>query len=92
MEKHPELMVHSFEEGVHRVRTSGGSYALLIESPKNDYTNMREPCDTVILFICFSYAFHYLYCATIVIVNLKRTIFSLTVFLAADKSKSINFT
>lgn len=54
MEQHPEVMVHSYEEGVYRVRTSGGSYALLIESPKNDYTNMREPCDTVILFICFS--------------------------------------
>jgi len=24
-----------------------GKYALLIESPKNDYTNQRKPCDTM---------------------------------------------
>lgn len=24
-----------------------GKYALLIESPKNDYINEREPCDTM---------------------------------------------
>lgn len=47
MEKHPEVMVGSYEEGVHRVRTSNGNYALLIESPKNDYINEREPCDTM---------------------------------------------
>lgn len=47
MEKHPEVMVHSYEEGVHRVRSSNGNYALLIESLKNDYINEREPCDTM---------------------------------------------
>lgn len=47
MEKHPEVMVHTIEEGVHRVRSSNGNYALLIESPKNDYINEREPCDTM---------------------------------------------
>ncbi|XP_031640639.1 glutamate receptor 1-like [Contarinia nasturtii] len=47
MEKHPEVMVHSYDEGVHRVRNSNGNYALLIESPKNDYINEREPCDTI---------------------------------------------
>lgn len=47
MEKHPEVMVRSYEEGVHRVRSSNGNYALLIESPKNDYINQHEPCDTM---------------------------------------------
>lgn len=47
MEKHPEVMVNTIEEGVHRVRSSNGNYALLIESPKNDYINEREPCDTM---------------------------------------------
>lgn len=47
MEKHPEVMVRSYEEGIHRVRTSGGNYALLMESPKIDYVNEREPCDTM---------------------------------------------
>lgn len=47
MDKHPEVMVRSYEEGLHRVRTLGGNYALLIESPKNDYINDHEPCDTM---------------------------------------------
>lgn len=47
MEMHPELFVRSYEEGIQRVRVSNGNYALLIESPKNDYANEREPCDTM---------------------------------------------
>lgn len=47
MEKHPEAMVRSYQEGVHKVRSSSGNYALLIESMKNDYINEREPCDTI---------------------------------------------
>lgn len=47
MQAHPELFVRSYEEGIHRVRTSNGNYALLIESPKNDYSNEQEPCDTM---------------------------------------------
>jgi len=39
--------VRTYDEGIRRVRTSKGKYALLIESPKNDYTNEREPCDTM---------------------------------------------
>lgn len=39
--------VHSYEEGIRRVRQSKGKYALLIESPKNEYTNERQPCDTM---------------------------------------------
>lgn len=39
--------VHSYEEGIRKVRQSKGKYALLIESPKNEYTNERQPCDTM---------------------------------------------
>lgn len=39
--------MRSYEEGIARVRNAKGKYALLIESPKNDYTNEREPCDTM---------------------------------------------
>lgn len=41
------VFVRSYDEGIRRVRTSKGKYALLIESPKNDYINEREPCDTM---------------------------------------------
>lgn len=47
MNSHQEVFVRSYEEGIQRVRNSKGKYALLIESPKNDYTNEREPCDTM---------------------------------------------
>lgn len=47
MKSHPEVFVRSYEEGIARVRNAKGKYALLIESPKNDYTNEREPCDTM---------------------------------------------
>lgn len=47
MASRPENFVNSYEEGIQRVRNSKGKYALLIESPKNDYTNVRKPCDTV---------------------------------------------
>lgn len=47
MKSHPEVFVKTYEEGIARVRQSKGKYALLIESPKNDYTNERDPCDTM---------------------------------------------
>lgn len=47
MHSRQEVFVRSYEEGIQRVRNSKGKYALLIESPKNDYTNEREPCDTM---------------------------------------------
>lgn len=47
MSSHPENFVSTYEEGIQRVRNSKGKYALLIESPKNDYTNVRKPCDTM---------------------------------------------
>lgn len=47
MSSRPEVFVNSYEEGIQRVRNSKGKYALLIESPKNDYTNVRKPCDTM---------------------------------------------
>uniref|UniRef100_A0A182Q2E6 Ionotropic glutamate receptor C-terminal domain-containing protein n=1 Tax=Anopheles farauti TaxID=69004 RepID=A0A182Q2E6_9DIPT len=43
MNSHKHVFVKSYDEGIRRVRTSKGKYALLIESPKNDYTNEREP-------------------------------------------------
>lgn len=47
MNSRKHVFVHSYDEGIRRVRTSKGKYALLIESPKNEYTNEREPCDTM---------------------------------------------
>ena len=47
MSSRPENFVSTYEEGIQRVRNSKGKYALLIESPKNDYTNVRKPCDTM---------------------------------------------
>lgn len=42
-----DVFVKTYDEGIRKVRTSKGKYALLIESPKNDYINEREPCDTM---------------------------------------------
>jgi len=39
--------VLTYDEGIERVRNSKGKYALLVESPKNEYVNAREPCDTM---------------------------------------------
>ncbi|CAH0545662.1 unnamed protein product [Brassicogethes aeneus] len=47
MNSRKQVFVKSYDEGIRRVRQSKGKYALLIESPKNDYTNEREPCDTM---------------------------------------------
>lgn len=47
MNAHPHVFVPNYDDGIQRVRNSKGKYALLIESPKNDYTNEREPCDTM---------------------------------------------
>nr|XP_040224852.2 glutamate receptor 1-like isoform X1 [Anopheles coluzzii]XP_040224855.2 glutamate receptor 1-like isoform X1 [Anopheles coluzzii] len=47
MNSRKHLFVKTYDEGIRRVRTSKGKYALLIESPKNEYTNEREPCDTM---------------------------------------------
>nr|QHN69194.1 ionotropic receptor 13 [Sirex nitobei] len=47
MNSRRHVFVRSYDEGIRRVRTSKGKYALLIESPKNEYINEREPCDTM---------------------------------------------
>jgi len=47
MNSRKHVFVKSYEEGIRRVRTSKGKYALLIESPTNEYVNEREPCDTM---------------------------------------------
>lgn len=47
MNSRKHVFVRSYDEGIRRVRQSKGKYALLIESPKNDYINEREPCDTM---------------------------------------------
>lgn len=47
MNSRKHVFVHSYDEGIRRVRTSKGKYALLIESPKNEYISQREPCDTM---------------------------------------------
>ncbi|KAJ9577055.1 hypothetical protein L9F63_006375, partial [Diploptera punctata] len=47
MSSRKHVFVKTYDEGIKRVRQSKGKYALLIESPKNDYINEREPCDTM---------------------------------------------
>ncbi|XP_012264901.2 glutamate receptor 1 isoform X2 [Athalia rosae] len=47
MNSRKHVFVSTYDEGIRRVRTSKGKYALLIESPKNEYINEREPCDTM---------------------------------------------
>ncbi|KZC05526.1 Glutamate receptor 1 [Dufourea novaeangliae] len=47
MNSRKHVFVKTYDEGIRRVRTSKGKYALLIESPKNEYINEREPCDTM---------------------------------------------
>ncbi|XP_066590291.1 glutamate receptor 1-like isoform X2 [Prorops nasuta] len=47
MNSRKNVFVKTYDEGIRRVRTSKGKYALLIESPKNEYVNEREPCDTM---------------------------------------------
>ncbi|XP_076633776.1 glutamate receptor IB isoform X2 [Colletes latitarsis] len=47
MNSRSHVFVKTYDEGIRRVRTSKGKYALLIESPKNEYINEREPCDTM---------------------------------------------
>lgn len=47
MSANSQYSVLSYEEGIRRVRTSKGKYALLVESPKNEYVNARSPCDTM---------------------------------------------
>lgn len=47
MNSRKHVFVRTYDEGIRRVRMSKGKYALLIESPKNDYINEREPCDTM---------------------------------------------
>ncbi|XP_076686024.1 glutamate receptor IB isoform X3 [Andrena cerasifolii] len=47
MNSRKHVFVKTYDEGIRRVRASKGKYALLIESPKNEYINEREPCDTM---------------------------------------------
>lgn len=47
MNSRKDVFVQTYEEGIEKVRTSKGKYAFLLESPTNDYTNEREPCDTI---------------------------------------------
>jgi len=45
MNTQQDVFVGTTLEGIERVRQ--GKYAFLIESTTNDYTNQREPCDTM---------------------------------------------
>lgn len=47
MNSRPHNFVPTYEDGIQRVRQSKSKYALLIESPKNEYINERKPCDTM---------------------------------------------
>lgn len=43
----PSVFVKKNQEGIARVREKNGKYAYLVESTLNEYTNMRNPCDTM---------------------------------------------
>ncbi|KAJ8298372.1 hypothetical protein KUTeg_024903 [Tegillarca granosa] len=43
----PSVFVKKNTDGIAKVRKENGKYAYLIESTLNEYTNMREPCDTM---------------------------------------------
>ena len=43
----PSVFVRSNEEGVERVRKSGGKYAFLTSSETIDYHSTTYPCDTI---------------------------------------------
>ncbi len=45
----PSPYVSSNEEGIEKVRESGGDYAFLLESAMNEYTNQQPPCDTMMV-------------------------------------------
>ncbi|KAK9891998.1 hypothetical protein WA026_017479 [Henosepilachna vigintioctopunctata] len=47
MNSRSHVFVRSYDEGINRVRQSKGKYALLIESPKNEYINLQKPCNTM---------------------------------------------
>jgi len=47
MNANQQHLVPTYDEGIRRVRASKGKYALLVESPKNEYVNARPPCDTM---------------------------------------------
>ena len=47
MSSRPHVFVDSYQDGIEKVRNSGGKYAFLIESTKNEYVNERRPCDTI---------------------------------------------
>ncbi|ALC43619.1 Glu-RI [Drosophila busckii] len=47
MNSRKHVFVNTYDEGIKRVRNSKGKYALLVESPKNEYVNARQPCDTM---------------------------------------------
>lgn len=47
MNSRTHVMVDTYDEGIQKVRNFNGKFALLIESPKNDFVNMRKPCDTM---------------------------------------------
>ena len=47
MNSTPGVFVEETEDGVHRVRSSRGKYAFLLESTMNDYHNQRKPCNTM---------------------------------------------
>ncbi|KHN78858.1 Glutamate receptor 1 [Toxocara canis] len=42
----PSVLVSSYDEGIEKVRKSGGKYAFLLEETANDYANSRFPCNT----------------------------------------------
>lgn len=47
MSQEHSVFVRSNEEGIRRVRNSGGKYVFLLESPTNEFTNQQKPCDTM---------------------------------------------
>uniref|UniRef100_A0A2C9L551 Uncharacterized protein n=1 Tax=Biomphalaria glabrata TaxID=6526 RepID=A0A2C9L551_BIOGL len=50
-----KVMVKTDDEGLQRVQSSGGKYALLLESSLAEYYNNRKPCSTIEIKSSFSH-------------------------------------
>lgn len=56
LEKHPDVLVRSHEEGLKRVRDSAGNYIILLEALIGQYAAKQKPCDIVATYDSIDYA------------------------------------
>ncbi|KAH9509951.1 Glutamate receptor 2 [Bulinus truncatus] len=54
-ESYQKVMVNSVEEGLQRIQTARGKYALLLESSFAEYYKNRKPCNTIEIMSSFNH-------------------------------------